>query len=168
MVATDLPATADTGVWQERTGWPSRCTVQAPHSPWPQPNLVPVMPSTSRNTHKSGVSPSTSTSWGVPLIFNVKAMHASRRLELIGRSQPTWAAIVRLNGPMGACRSRANADDCLPRASLARVEGGDGIVKDRDVADVRPQSSIPHPLDDLTQLSAIGLDNEVDRQAVGG
>ena len=26
----------------------------------------------------------------------------------------------------------------------------------------------PHPLDDLTQLGTIGLDNEVDRQAVGG
>jgi hypothetical protein len=26
----------------------------------------------------------------------------------------------------------------------------------RDVADVRPQSSVPHPLDDLNQLGAIG------------
>src|SRR5215475_8593576 len=69
---------------------------------------------------------------------------------------------------MDACRSRMNADDSLPRASLGRVEGGDGIVEGRDVADVRPQSSVPHPLDDLTQLCTIGLDNEVDRQAVGG
>src|SRR5262245_15816691 len=66
------------------------------------------------------------------------------------------------------CRSRTNADDRLPRAALGRVEGGDGIVEGRDVADVRPQSSVPHPLDDLTQLGTIGLDNEVDRQAVGG
>src|SRR5204863_3889052 len=64
--------------------------------------------------------------------------------------------------------SRTNADDRLSRASLGRVEGGDGIVEGRDVADVRPQSSVPHPLDDLTQLGTIGLDNEVDRQAVGG
>src|SRR6266516_4348836 len=64
--------------------------------------------------------------------------------------------------------SRTNADDRLPRASLGRVEGGDGIVEGRDVADVRPQASVPHPLDDLTQLGTIGLDNEVDRQAVGG
>src|SRR5256714_382477 len=64
--------------------------------------------------------------------------------------------------------SRTNADDCLPRASLGRVEGGDGILEGRDVADVRPQSSVPHPLDDLTQLGTIGLDNEVDHQAVGG
>src|SRR5437667_7407151 len=69
---------------------------------------------------------------------------------------------------MGACRSRTNADDHLPRASLGRVEGGDGIVEGRDGADVRPQPSVPHPLDDLTQLGTIGLDNKVDRQAVGG
>ena len=69
---------------------------------------------------------------------------------------------------LGTCRSRTNADDRLPRAALGRVEGGDGLVEGRDVADVRPQSSVTHPLDDLTQLGTIGLDNEVDRQAVGG
>src|SRR3954469_23180064 len=68
----------------------------------------------------------------------------------------------------GACRSRTNADDRLPRASLGGIEGGDGIVRARDGADVRPQSSVPHPLDDLSQLGTIGLDNEVDRQAVDG
>src|SRR3954464_14973552 len=64
--------------------------------------------------------------------------------------------------------SRTNANDRLPLASLGRVEGGDGIVECRDVADVCPQPSVTHPLDDLTQLGAIGLDNEVDRQAVCG
>src|SRR3954470_24724978 len=64
--------------------------------------------------------------------------------------------------------SRTNANDCLPVDPLGRVEGGDGIVKGRDVADVRPQSSVPYPLDDLTQLGTIGLDNEIDCQAVGG
>ena len=34
-------------------------------------------------------------------------------------------------------------------------------------ADVRPQPSVTHPLDDLTQLGAVGHDDEVDRQAVG-
>src|ERR1700751_3647232 len=61
-----------------------------------------------------------------------------------------------------------NADDRLSLASLARVERGDGIVESRDVADVRPQSTIPHPLDDLTQLGAIGYDDEVDSQAARG
>src|SRR5262252_6139643 len=69
---------------------------------------------------------------------------------------------------MGAGRSRTNADDCLPVASLGRVESGDSVVEGRDDADVRAQSFVPHPLDDLTQLGTIGLDNEVDRQAVGG
>src|SRR5271166_4496721 len=41
------------GVMQERVAAPSICTVHAPQSPTPQPNFVPVMPSTSRNTHKS-------------------------------------------------------------------------------------------------------------------
>ena len=69
---------------------------------------------------------------------------------------------------MDACRLRTNADDRLPLDPLGRVEGGDGIVEGRYLADVRPQPSVPHPLDDLTQLGAIGHDNEVDRQAVGG
>src|SRR5204863_6102714 len=64
--------------------------------------------------------------------------------------------------------SRTNADDRLPADPLGRVEGCNGIVEGRDVADVRPQPSVPHPLDDLTQLGTIGQDNEVDRQAVRG
>ena len=93
-------------------------------------------------------------SFGLP----PRRYHSSRRMDSAGR----------LRAPMGACRSRTNADDRLPLASLGRVQGGDGIVEGRDVADVRPQSSVTHPLDDLTQLGTIGLDNEVDRQAVGG
>jgi hypothetical protein len=50
------------------------------------------MPSTSRGTHSSAVSLSTSTSWGVPLTFNVKAVDASQWLGLIGRSLPIWTA----------------------------------------------------------------------------
>src|ERR671933_1877669 len=61
-----------------------------------------------------------------------------------------------------------NADDRLPVASLGRVEGGDSIVEGRDVADVGPQSTVADSLDDPTQLGTIGLDDEVDCQAVGG
>ena len=56
----------------------------------------------------------------------------------------------------------------FPLTPLGRVEGRDGVVEGRDVADVRPQPTIPDPLGDLTQLGAIGHDNEVDRQAVRG
>src|ERR1700739_4732870 len=69
---------------------------------------------------------------------------------------------------MGACRSRTHADARLSLASLGPVEGGDGIVEGRDVADVRPQSSVPYPPDELTQLGAIGYDDEVDSQAASG
>ena len=45
------------------------CTVQAPHCAMPQPNLVPVMPSTSRSTQSSGMSPGASKVRFSPLIF---------------------------------------------------------------------------------------------------
>ena len=61
-----------------------------------------------------------------------------------------------------------DADDRLPRAPLGRVEGGDGFVEGRDGADVRPQPSVTRTPDDLTQLGAIGYDDEVNRPAVGG
>src|ERR1044072_6629614 len=69
---------------------------------------------------------------------------------------------------MGAWRSRTDADDRLAADPLGRIEVRDGIVQGRDVPDVRPQPSVPHPPDDLTQLGTIGRDNKVDRQAVRG
>ena len=55
IVVTGLPATSDTWVWQENARLPSMCTMQAPHRPVPQPNLVPVSLRPSRSTHSSGV-----------------------------------------------------------------------------------------------------------------
>jgi hypothetical protein len=66
-------------VMQERAGAPSICTVQAPHSAMPQPNFVPVIPSTSRKTHNRGVSPSTSTIRLTPLTLIVVAIITSRQ-----------------------------------------------------------------------------------------
>src|SRR6516165_10503256 len=63
----------------------------------------------------------------------------------------------------GECLLHTNADDRLALDSLCRVERGDGVVEGRDVADVRPQPTIPDPLHDLTQVGAIGLDDEVDQ-----
>src|SRR5436190_21024078 len=91
--------------------------------------------------------------------------------QAYGAWRPSCAAELHEEGRTGGCvpeSSRTHADDRLPLASLGRVEGGDRIVEGRDVADVRPQSSVPYPLDDRTQLRTIGLDNEVHRQAVGG
>jgi hypothetical protein len=61
MVVTSRPAALETGVMQERTAAPSRCTVQAPQAPTPQPNFVPVSWKVSRRTQSSGVSGSMST-----------------------------------------------------------------------------------------------------------
>src|SRR5262249_41085833 len=52
-----------------------------------------------------------------------------------------------------------NADDRLALDPLFRVEGGNGLVEGRDVADVRPHSTVTRPPDNLTQLGAIGHDN---------
>src|ERR1700758_1070513 len=46
-----------------------------------------------------------------------------------------------------------------PLVRFGRIEGGDGIVEGCDVTDIRPQSSVAHPLDDLTQLVAISRDD---------
>ena len=50
----------ESGVWHDRIGCPSTCTVHAPQSAIPQPNLVPVRFRLSRRIHSSGVSGGTS------------------------------------------------------------------------------------------------------------
>src|SRR5262249_37039406 len=61
-----------------------------------------------------------------------------------------------------------NADDRLSLDPLGRVEGGNRIVEGSYVADICPQPTIPDPLDELTQLGAIGYDDEVDSQSARG
>lgn len=41
----------------------------------------------------------------------------------------------------------------FPARRSVELKAGDGFVEGRDVADVRPQPSVAHPLDDLTQLA---------------
>src|SRR2546429_7788905 len=94
MVVIRLLATALTGVTHERIGCPSRCTVHAPHSAMPQPNLVPVKPTTSRSTHRIGISAGTSTVWSLPLMLRVIMLgwssglhvHTGRNAEATDRS----------------------------------------------------------------------------------
>src|SRR5262249_42281381 len=87
VVISDVPMLS-IGVTHERVAAPLRCTVQAPHSAMPQPNLVPVMPSTSRSTHSNGVSPSTSTLCAVPLTLMLKAMAFSFLQQRSSQSNP--------------------------------------------------------------------------------
>src|SRR5262249_48533972 len=65
-----LAFTSPTRMEQERCTSSLMCTEQAPHGAMPQPYFVPVRPTCSRITHKSGVSGSTSTSRILPLILS--------------------------------------------------------------------------------------------------
>src|SRR5450830_1787521 len=73
MVRTERPASALAGTTQERMATPSTSTVQAPQDATPQPNLVPVRPSSSRSTHSRGMSggASNSVSWSLTRSFMV-------------------------------------------------------------------------------------------------
>ena len=77
MVVTALPATADTGVTQERTACPSTMTVQAPQAAMPQPNLVPVSAASSRSAHSSGFSGGASSATGFWLRVKFTGMRYS-------------------------------------------------------------------------------------------
>src|SRR6266851_10418742 len=112
IVVIALPAAALTGVTQERIAWPPRCTVQAPQSAIPQPNFVPVMPSTSRNTHKRGVSPSTSTVRSIPLTLIVIAIGTSRLIHV------DWATGWPFRAPLPPSEMRAETRPSKIPASL--------------------------------------------------
>ena len=50
------------------------CTVHAPHWAMPQPNLVPFRLRTSLSTHRSGMSPGTSTVVAFPFTVKVNGI----------------------------------------------------------------------------------------------
>jgi len=66
IVVMFLPEAWETGVEHDRTAAPSICTVQAPQSPAPHPNFVPVSCSVSRKTQSNGVSGDTLTLRSLP------------------------------------------------------------------------------------------------------
>src|ERR1700733_7911148 len=74
MVVTLFPATWETGVEQDRIGLPSTWIVQAPHSPAPQPNFVPVSSRVSRRTQSKGVSGETLSFFSLPLTRSAMSM----------------------------------------------------------------------------------------------
>src|SRR5262245_58163961 len=64
--------------------------------------------------------------------------------------------------------SAMSADDRVCLEPRGPVNGGNCIVDGSNVDDVCPQPTNPDPLDELTQLGAIGYDDEVDSQAARG
>src|SRR6266566_4113745 len=92
MVVIFFPAAELTCILHERTGEPSISTVQAPHWPSPQPYLVPVSSSFSRNTLSRVSSGETSTLRSAPLTNKVKAIASPHRREYILRQLPQAAS----------------------------------------------------------------------------
>src|SRR5262245_32817660 len=85
IVVTLLLATSPTWTLQDRMASPSTRTVQAPHCAMPQPNFVPVMPSSSRMIQSNGISASTSSEYAFPL--TVSEIMSPRSLSLAGTRQ---------------------------------------------------------------------------------
>ena len=71
MVTTFLPATSEICSPQARTASPPRWSVEAPHSATPQPNLVPVRPTSSRKNHMSGIEGSPSNLRSCPFTWKL-------------------------------------------------------------------------------------------------
>ena len=92
MVVTDLPAISEIWVWQEKARLPSMCTMQAPHRPVPQPNLVPVSLSPSRITHSKGVAGGASVDAALP--FTVKLVAIAFLPDARMEPRPQRAASV--------------------------------------------------------------------------
>src|SRR5215469_1287242 len=104
--------------------------------------------------------------WNLAIVLSLLSIDTSS-FKLLGRKVRISCSTSKVS--FGAPESsRTTADDRLPLASLGRVQGGDGIVEGGHLADVCPQPTIPAPLDELTQLGAIGYDDEVDSQAARG
>src|SRR6266849_3003643 len=69
-----VSTTARAGVTQERTGFPSTSTVQAPHCAMPHPNLAALSSRSLRRTYSKGVSGAAATVRRRPLTVSVTAI----------------------------------------------------------------------------------------------
>src|SRR5262249_32656639 len=74
IVVPFFPATRASDVTHERTAFPSTTTVHAPQWAIPHPNFVPVRPSESLRTQRSGVLGASFASTLLPLIVNLIAI----------------------------------------------------------------------------------------------
>src|SRR5215831_6982120 len=105
MVVICAPDAALTGKEQDLVATPSTWTVQAPHWAMPQPYFVPVIPIHSLMTHSNGVSGSTSTSYGFPLIVRLTIPFLLGRGVLLKSAYDDRALFTR-SGENGTRRMR--------------------------------------------------------------
>src|SRR2546428_3472740 len=94
-----FPITFSSAVLQERIASPFASTVHEPQKPRPQPNLVPVIPSSSRQTQSNGVSGDEEMVGALPLM-----------VSFVGMARILW--------PM--CRARLRRAELQVRSSAAR------------------------------------------------
>src|SRR5688572_3810695 len=111
MVATCRVPTVDTLVRQARVAVPFTRTVQAPHWPTPQPNLVPFILRTSRSTHSRGMSGGTSTVCVRPFTLSEYTMRA------------LLDALERRGGPSGPPTRRMNHSSTASVRRCACITG---------------------------------------------
>src|SRR5262249_51922258 len=123
MVTILVLATAEIGVEQERTGWPLTCTVHAPQRAMPQPNLVPVIPSSSRSVHNSGVSAGRWTLSRLPL------MSRERIAALLSSGGPRHVARVWTVPPLGRDAPRADTTPGPRGVGEVQDESGQGDAR---------------------------------------
>jgi hypothetical protein len=100
--------------------------------------------------------------------FDAHASISSRYVKDLELAHQQLAEHRRNKGYPLTDAERVNTDDRLSLDPLGPVEGGNGIVEGSHVADVCPQLTIPEPLDEFTQLGAIGFDDKVDSKAARG
>src|SRR4051812_28782145 len=146
------------------------CTMQAPHNPVPQPNLVPVSLRSSRITHNSGVAAGASVAAGLP--FTVKFVAIASSLDPrgakafaglpdhpAGRERLQWVNLKYACG-LPAQRSRRTAVWLMvtwwsfePRSLVCKFSPGVSQLKElRSFLTCRPcghVGAIPRPLENL-------------------
>src|SRR5262249_18933696 len=112
-----LPTAMAAGTLHDRTGWPSICTVHAPHCPMPQLNFVPVRPTSSRITHSNGVCEAALIVCRLPFTVRSKGMGLesipSSRQEgrcFVCKSSHECAALVSPPALCGFSRSSSVSD----------------------------------------------------------
>src|ERR1700684_225059 len=105
--------------------WPPTITVQAPHSPTPQPYLGPLMFNTSRSTHSRGISGDTSTVAATSLTVNLVSI-----CSLLSRSGKQQVRVAETTTPPNG-KTKSPYSTML-HSIIGNLTGGTGTLEKRD------------------------------------
>src|ERR1700687_1591403 len=159
-VVTSHPSTCPVATRHAQTGSPSNSTVQAPQSPASHPTLVPVSPSSSRNTRDSRCHGELETATARPFTRNTidcpSVAVLGSRVPAISRTphrSSTPSALAAVMHPSGIRRwpahrqsARAEPDAPASRLGLARRAPKPPLTQPQAHASAEPlPSTIPLP-----------------------